>query len=295
MLVSMTGFGENVIQQGDICVHVEVKTVNNRYLKLSLRASEGYGILESQIESLVRQYVRRGTVQLNLCVQKPVSTDNLSFNDKALDFYFDKISAWKLRRNCDVPCSLGDLLALPGVIGALEEGAAEGVGQDWPILEAAISGCLTKLTEMRLREGAAMALTLTENISEIRGHLEQIRQIAPDIPRQYAAKLTERVNAITEQQGFQTNAADVIREVALFTDRCDISEEINRLACHLDQFDLLLSQKETEGRKLDFLTQEMNRETNTIGSKANEISVSRLVIEIKAVIEKIREMVQNVE
>lgn len=295
MLISMTGFGEYVLQQDDVCVHVEVKTVNNRFLKLSLRATEGYGILESQIESLVRQYVRRGTVQLVLRVQKPVSTENLSFNDRALDYYYDKISAWKESRNCPLDLNLGHLLALPGVVGELVEGAGEGVAQDWPILEAAIVGGLKKLGEMREREGAAMTLTLKGNIAEIRESLNQIRVIAPEIPRQYASKLTERVSQITEQQGIPLNSSDVIREVALFTDRCDISEEINRLTCHLDQFDSLLGQKEVEGRKLDFLTQEMNRETNTIGSKANEISIARLVIEIKAVIEKIREMVQNVE
>ncbi|MBR6436773.1 MAG: DUF1732 domain-containing protein, partial [Thermoguttaceae bacterium] len=166
---------------------------------------------------------------------------------------------------------------------------------DWLIIESAISEAAEKLTAMRLREGEAMKNDLSANIAEIRSYLEEIRVLAPNVPKNYASKLTERLNAILTEQGIEIDPKDVVREVAIFTDKCDISEEIVRLSSHLDQFNALLESNNAEGRKLDFLTQEMNRETNTIGSKANDLEIARRVIDIKAVIEKIREMVQNVE
>ena len=294
MLLSMTGFGESQKNQDGIRVHVEIKTVNNRFFKLSLHISEGYSLLESQIDSLLRQSIKRGTVQLNVNVVKEFSSDNISFNASAMDAYWTALSAWakKVGVNAIQPESL---LTLPGVIENANTSKESSLEDDWIIIGAAISEAAEKLSAMRLREGEAMKRDLSANISEIRSFLEQIRVLAPNVPKAYASKLTERINALLSEQGVQIDPKDIVREVAIFTDKCDISEEIVRLSCHLDQFDALLDSNSAEGRKLDFLTQEMNRETNTIGSKANDLEIARLVIDIKAVIEKIREMVQNVE
>ena len=294
MLLSMTGFGESQKNQDGIRVHVEIKTVNNRFFKLSLHISEGYSLLESQIDSLLRQSIKRGTVQLNVNVVKEFSSDNISFNASAMDAYWTALSAWakKVGVNAIQPESL---LTLPGVIENANTSKESSLEDDWIIIGAAISEAAEKLSAMRLREGEAMKRDLSANISEIRSFLEQIRVLAPNVPKAYASKLTERINALLSEQGVEIDPKDIVREVAIFTDKCDISEEIVRLSCHLDQFDALLDSNSAEGRKLDFLTQEMNRETNTIGSKANDLEIARLVIDIKAVIEKIREMVQNVE
>ena len=290
----MTGFGESQKNQDGTRVHVEIKTVNNRFFKLSLHISEGYSLLESQIDSLLRQSIKRGTVQLNVNIVKEFSSDSISFNSSAMDAYWSALSAWakKAGVNAIQPESL---LSLPGVIENANSNKESNLEDDWLIIESAISEAAEKLSAMRSREGEAMKIDLSANISEIRRHLDQIRNLAPNVPKNYASKLTERINSILSEQGVDIDPKDIVREVAIFTDKCDISEEIVRLGSHLDQFDALLESNNAEGRKLDFLTQEMNRETNTIGSKANDLEISRRVIEIKAIIEKIREMVQNVE
>lgn len=294
MLLSMTGFGESQKNQNGIRIHVEIKTVNNRFFKLSLHISEGYSLLESQIDSLLRQSIKRGTVQLNVNIVKDFSSDSISFNASAMDAYWTALSAWAKKTGVNT-IQPESLLSLPGVIENANLNKESRLEDDWPIIESAIREAAEKLSAMRLREGEAMKRDLSANISEIRSFLEEIRTLAPNVPKNYAVKLTERINALLTEQGVEIDPKDIVREVAIFTDKCDISEEIVRLSCHLDQFDVLLESNNAEGRKLDFLTQEMNRETNTIGSKANDLEISRRVIDIKAVIEKIREMVQNVE
>ena len=294
MLLSMTGFGESQKNQDGLRVHVEIKTVNNRFFKLSLHISEGYSLLESQIDSLLRQSIKRGTVQLNVNVVKEFSSDGISFNASAMDAYWTALSAWAKKAGVGA-VQPEALLTLPGVIENANSDKESNLENDWAVIQSAISEAAEKLYVMRQREGDAMQRDLSANISEIRGYLEEIRTLAPNVPKNYASKLTERINAILEEQGVELDPKDIVREVAIFTDKCDISEEIVRLSCHLDQFDALLESSNAEGRKLDFLTQEMNRETNTIGSKANDLDIARRVIDIKAVIEKIREMVQNVE
>ena len=294
MLLSMTGFGESQKNQDGLRVHVEIKTVNNRFFKLSLHISEGYSLLESQIDSLLRQSIKRGTVQLNVNVVKEFSSDSISFNASAMDAYWTALSAWAKKAGVGA-IQPDSLLTLPGVIENANSNKESNLENDWLVIQSAISDAAEKLYAMRQREGEAMRRDLSANISEIRSYLEEIRALAPNVPKNYASKLTERINAILEEQGVEIDSKDIVREVAIFTDKCDISEEVVRLSCHLDQFDALLESSNAEGRKLDFLTQEMNRETNTIGSKANDLDIARRVIDIKAVIEKIREMVQNVE
>ena len=293
MLLSMTGFGESHKNQNGIRVQVEMKTVNNRFFKLSLRISDGYGLLESQIDSLLRQFFKRGTIQVNINVAKEFSSDNILFNPSAMDAYWATLSEWTKSKGLEM-IRPEAILTLPGVT---DSGFANksSIEDDWLVIESAIKEAAEQLLAMRLREGEAMKQDLTNNIAEIRGYLDKIVAFAINVPKIYAAKITERVNAVLAEHGLEIDPKDVIREVAIFTDKCDISEEILRLGSHLDQFDRLMASNETEGRKLDFLTQEMNREANTIGSKANDLNISRLVIDIKAVIEKIREMVQNVE
>ena len=148
---------------------------------------------------------------------------------------------------------------------------------------------------MREVEGASTQKYLAQNISELRTMIEEVKRIAPTVVENYRAKLTERVTKALEETSVDLDPSALIREVAIFTDRVDISEEIARFISHLSQFSNTMECEKVCGKKLDFLTQEMFRETNTIGSKANSQDVLRLVVEMKSVIERIREMVQNVE
>jgi uncharacterized protein (TIGR00255 family) len=166
---------------------------------------------------------------------------------------------------------------------------------EWPLVQQTVRDALSRLAKMRADEGSNMATDLRGNLQFLGEQLGLVAERAPQVIENYRERLTERVNHWLQSYQIQLQAGDVIREVGLFTERSDISEEIVRLRSHLEQFETFLKQEESSGRKLDFLTQEMFRETNTIGSKANDAIISRVVIEMKAAIERIREMIQNVE
>lgn len=290
----MTGFGEAHCQQDGLAVAVEVRTINSRFFKLSVRTNEGYGGLEPQIEAIVRNSIRRGTVQVNARIDRCHSPDDFKINVGVLQRYRMQLEVlqqqWKLPQG--VP--LEALLPLPGVVDETCGGATD-IEADWPAIEKTVQAALDNLARMRTNEGQAMAADLKANCEAVAVGLKQIEQRAPLVVEGYRARLEERLKKILAEFQVELNAGDLIREVSLIADRGDISEEIVRLRSHLEQFDAIMALPESSGRKLEFLTQEMVREANTIGSKANDVEIARHVIEIKAAVERIREMIQNVE
>jgi uncharacterized protein (TIGR00255 family) len=165
----------------------------------------------------------------------------------------------------------------------------------WPLIESTLRAALKKLREFRAAEGASMAQDLQTNLKVVSTELDDIAAKAPEIVREFRDKLHERVRELLAGSESSVQPADLIREVSIFADRCDIGEEILRLRSHIDQFQAFALEPQSQGRKLEFLTQEMVRETNTIGSKANNVQVAHAVVEIKSAIERIREVVQNLE
>lgn len=295
MLLSMTGHGGARCSEAGIEVAVEVRTVNNRYLKISCRTTDGYGGLEPQIEALVRKTLRRGSVQLNVRIDREPCPEDYRLDTIVLTSYRNQIDQI-LADSGESAGTIGlqALLGLPGVVDerAIREVDAESV---WPLVERAVGQALQNLTVMRRGEGEAMAADLTANCRLISELLEQIEARAPVVVDAFRRRLTERLNKLLEEHGVRVEMADVVREVGIFAERCDIAEEIVRLKSHLNQFAAIVDQPESNGRKLEFLIQEMLRETNTIGSKANDADIAHAVIEIKSVIERMREMIQNVE
>lgn len=290
----MTGQGTAHATQDGISVAVEVRTVNSRYFKLALRTSEGYGPIEPRIDEVVRTHVRRGTVQLDLRVDREPTAEDFRLNETALASYQKQLVAIAKRLNVDSHATMDALLTLPGVVDERPSRAVD-VDADWPVVERALSEALTALSQMRAGEGEAMASDMGANCRSIAAELDSIAERAPLVVEGYRTRLTERLNKLLDEYEVRVEASDVIREVGLFAERSDISEEVVRLRSHLEQFDAVMKLDESSGRKLEFLTQEMFRETNTIGSKANDAEIARHVIEIKAAIERIREMIQNVE
>jgi uncharacterized protein (TIGR00255 family) len=165
----------------------------------------------------------------------------------------------------------------------------------WPVIEGVLAEALLKLAKMRQEEGAAMAADLTANARAIAADLSAVERRAPQVVEAYRARLLDRLKGLLADLGVQIQPADVVREVGIFAERSDISEEIVRLKSHLEQFATVMAERDSQGRKLDFVIQEMFRETNTIGSKANDAEIARHVIEMKTAIERMREMIQNVE
>ena len=294
MLLSMTGHGEAHRHLDGLSIAVEIRTVNNRYFKLNLRVSDGYLALEPHVEAAVRQQIRRGTVQLNVQLAREHSADDFRINTAVLTGYVRQLEG-----AFGVPLghgsgSLAPLLALPGVV---EEPAMalDAIESQWPQVEQVLNEALARLSKMRIEEGRSMAADLAVNARAMAAELAQVETRAPQVVAAYRTRLTEKLNKLLAEVGSRIEPADVIREVGVFAERGDISEEIVRLKSHLEQFGTALAAEESQGRKLDFLVQEMFRETNTIGSKANDAEIARHVIEMKTAIERMREMIQNVE
>ncbi|MFO0871785.1 MAG: YicC/YloC family endoribonuclease [Pirellulales bacterium] len=294
MLLSMTGHGEARAQESGLAIAVEVRAINNKYFKLNVRAGDRYGSLEPQIEALVRQHIRRGTIQLGIWVDREPSADDFRLNEVVLASYRRQLASIEQHLRLTEPIRLESLLGLPGVVDERLAHRAD-VEADWPVIERVVRAALLNLEQMRRDEGQAMAADLRANRQAIARELEAIEARAPRVIEAYRGKLRERIQKWLAEFDVRLGEADLVREVGLFADRSDISEEIVRLRSHLGQFDDLLASAEPSGRKLEFLTQEMFRETNTIGSKANDADIARHVIEIKAAIERMREMIQNVE
>jgi len=289
----MTGFGEAARQNDHMAATVEVRTVNNRYLKVSTRCSDGCPTLEPQIDALVRRHVKRGTVQVNVRIQHPSSPDKFRINEGVLDGYRQQLEQVQQRWQRTEQIPIETLLELPGVVD--DQQSLGDPAEIWSLVETTLTTALEKLAAMRRSEGQAMATDLSANLNLIEQHLGQVQSRAPRVVEAYRHKLSERISQWLQDNNLSTEPVDLIREVGLFAERSDISEECVRLQSHIEQFRKTVEQPEASGRRLDFLTQEMFRETNTIGSKANDAEISQHVIEIKTAIERIREMVQNVE
>jgi uncharacterized protein (TIGR00255 family) len=290
----MTGFGEARSQADGTAVAVEVRTINSRHFKLSYRASEGYGPLEPEVEAVVRETIRRGTVQLNLRIDRGASADDYRINTEVVENYRRQLEKYTGHSEWNDPDDLRMLLSLPGAVDEKSRGDSD-PRDDWPVIEPVVREAIASLTKMRTEEGVALAADLAHNGRQIAELLDSIARRAPEVTQSYQSRLTGRVQQALSELNVTVEPADLLREVALFADRSDISEEIVRLRSHLQQYEAALLMAESSGRKLEFIAQEMGREINTIGSKANDAEISRLVVEIKTALERIREQIQNVE
>ena len=290
----MTGFGDARIQTEQVSVAVEVRSVNNRYFKLSTRIPEAYAALESEIEKLVRRFVARGTVTLTTRVKRLKKGQQYLLDNDVFEEYWRQMSELSETMHLALPSDLSALLQLPGVVTEAERSPSESSG-DWPVIRQAVTESLEELCEFRTTEGESMRQDLEKNSKLIAEQLDQITELAPQVVVDFRNRLQERVSELLERADASVDDSHLIREVSIFSERCDINEEITRLRSHLEQFEVFLAQETSQGRKLEFLSQEMFREVNTIGSKANNVSISIAVVEMKAAIEKMREVLQNVE
>jgi uncharacterized protein (TIGR00255 family) len=296
VLYSMTGYGEANYQSDSLHLAIELRAVNNRYLKVSLRAGEPYNLLEAEFEKVVRRLIRRGTIQVHLRCQRQFSPQDFQINAVALQSYVRQLRelAGTLGLTDNGQTLLSQALALPGVVPE-PAAAAFHLEEEWPLIERVLGQALERLQVMRQEEGRAMAQELLQMRDYIAEQLDHIRARVPQVAVLYRDRLLDRVRNLLGELDVQLDRSDLIKEVSIFAERSDIAEEVVRLQSHLDQFQDIINEPESAGRKLEFLTQEMFRETNTIGSKASDVEISRQVVEIKGTLEKIRELVQNIE
>jgi uncharacterized protein (TIGR00255 family) len=292
----MTGYGEARYQSDRLSLSIELRALNNRYLKVALRAADPYHLLEAEFEKVIRRIVKRGTLQVHLRCDRQSAAADFRINTVALGSYVQQLraAAAQVGLVAGVDALLGGVLTLPGVIPE-PGGQAYQLHDDWAIIEKVLLQALDGLQAMRKEEGRAMANELLAHRDTIGRHLAVIRNRAPQVANLFRDKLYDRVRQLLAEHDVQIDRNDLIREVSIFAERSDIAEEVVRLATHLDHFQEIMKEDDSPGRKLEFLTQEMFREANTIGSKASDVDISREVVEIKGTLEKIRELVQNVE
>jgi uncharacterized protein (TIGR00255 family) len=290
----MTGFGDARFQGERLTAAVEIRAVNNRYLKILTKCAEGYAGFEGDIERIVRESIGRGTVNVTIRVDRLQRAEDFALNPTALVSYWSQLQTVARELNAPPPGDLGQLLPLPGVV-ADETIRTVDLAADWELIRKLLGQALEKLHAFRVDEGAAMARELLANVDLIGARLDEVAALAPKVVSEYRSKMLERVRQSLADSGVPVAEADLIREVSIFSDRSDINEEITRLRSHLEQFHAFVREPASPGRKLDFLGQEMFREINTIGSKANNVAIAHGVVEMKGAVEKMREILQNVE
>ncbi|KAB0668990.1 YicC family protein [Oryzomonas sagensis] len=292
MLKSMTGYGkgEATAEQGTFTV--EIRSVNHRYGEVSVRMPRGFMALENEVKRAVSAQLKRGKIDVSVQWEEALAGESLPRIDTALArAYFSTFNhlAGELGLLGQVPLSL--VIAQKGV---LREGGTTLTEDDYrDQLLSAVQTAVTAMDAMRTREGEALAADLAARRAQVAEWTALIRERTPAVVIEYRQKLKARLEQLLE--GTEMDEARLAQEVALMADRCDVTEELVRLASHFTQFDEALRLPEPVGRKLDFLMQEMNREVNTIGSKSSDAEITSLVIRIKAEMEKMREQVQNIE
>jgi uncharacterized protein (TIGR00255 family) len=291
MVVSMTGFGRASGQVESCFMTVEMKSVNHRFLEISLKMPKQFLSIEDKIKKLISKFVSRGRIEVY------VNLDGESLVEKSihidwdlLSHYVDTLHEINERFSLKDEVTLDQILSLREGIDILEESTSSDIVEKelLHIIESAVQ----QLSEMRKAEGEQLSVDLQARLADMRNIGEELELVAPTVVEQYREKLTKRVFE------FVTGMIDenrILTEVALFADKADISEELTRLHSHIHQFQKTLQTSEPIGRNLDFLVQELNREANTIGSKANDGRIAKNVVELKSIIEKLKEKVQNIE
>lgn len=294
MIKSMTGFGRGEYSDGKRNIIVEIKSVNHRYSDITVKMPRRYAFAEDKVKNAVKEKLRRGKVDVSILVENITENDvNIKLNEMLAKQYFDNLKQLQDQFDVSGDISLQFLASLPDVMKAIPD-----VEDEEEITKAILiptEQAAANLEEMRAAEGQKLAEDLIAKGENIKRILDQIAERAPQVAVAYTEKLRAR---ITELIGSSVQVPEdrILVEAAIFADKCAIDEEITRLNSHLIQMkDIITWSTQPDGKKLDFLVQEMNREANTIGSKANDITITGHMLDIKSEIEKIREQVQNIE
>lgn len=289
----MTGFGRAETNIQGIKITVEIRSVNHRYLETMFKMSKDFLALEDQMKKIINRYIKRGRVDIFVTLDiEDNPTQELKVDWNLANQYISVINQFKDRFNIGTNVDIKDFLAIPDLINVGQQNLDMEFIRT-PLLET-LEAASKNLYDMRAKEGNNLYLDLKSRIEIMEKLTRTIENRAPLVVEDYRNKLMARISEWLDNI-VEVDEARLLNEVAFFTDKANIDEELTRLKSHFQQFLSYTEEKEPVGRKLDFLIQEMNREVNTIGSKANDIQLSQTVVEMKSELEKTREQVQNVE
>jgi len=293
-LRSMTGFGRGAVSTPFGVIIAEIKTLNHRHLSISCLPFEGFFLLEEKIKDLLEKSVSRGKVFVRISRENgkdKKSLQKIHINRDVIKEYVAGINKLKKTFPIEGDIRLQDLMAFPGVI---EHNIGEREKELWPYVKKAVEKAVGDLLMFRQEEGGKLAKDFMQRLDLIRDQIRKIKRCEKRSIERYRKRLAQMIQAATSKKS--VDAGKVEEEVAIFARNCDISEELLRLENHISAFKTVLKSGQTDpGKKLDFIAQEMHREANTIGAKANDFEISNAVIEIKSEIEKVREQLKNIE
>ena len=292
MIQSMTGFGRCQKTLGSRDITVEIKAVNHRYLEFSSRLPRSLGFIEDKLKAQVQSRIARGKVEVSVTVSEQKGpASRVTLNEGLALSYLEELRVFGRRYGLADDLALSDLCRLSDLFttrtAEVDEEAL------WRDISAVLDGALDSFSAMRLREGEKLSADLAGKLYNILTLVEAVERRSPQTVSAYRERLYKKLTELLGDR--QIDDARILTEAALFADKVAVDEETVRLRSHIDQFRHILTLEEPVGRKLDFLVQEMNREANTIGSKAQDAEMARIVVELKSEIEKVREQIQNIE
>lgn len=293
MVRSMTGFGRGTFSENGKEFIVEIKTVNHRYIDFYIKLPRQIAFLEERVRKVVSESLFRGKVDIFITFEdRSEDSKNVTLDEALANAYIQAIEKLKDNFNLSDDISVSLVSRLPDVLRI--EKNEDDEEQLWKVLNNALNSAISSLLQMREKEGNELRQSLLEKADNMEEIIKLISERSPVVVLEYKQKLENRIKDLLGQQTVDENR--IAMEVAIFADRCSIDEELVRLGSHLIQLrDILGIKKQPVGRKLDFLVQEINREINTIGSKSNDIIITKNVLELKSETEKIREQIQNIE
>lgn len=292
MIQSMTGFGRGDSAAGGHRIVAELRSVNHRYSEIQIKVPKRYYALEERLRQYLAASLSRGKTDLYIKAEYGEGAGQEIRIDKALALKYHE-AIWDLANSLEAPMdfSLRDLIALPGVL--IAEDAAEEAEEAWLLLKPAVDMAVDQLLEMRRAEGGRLAVDFKKRLDYLAELRESLLEFSRGVVENYRQRLIARIGELTGQP--PVDESRLAQEIALFADKAAVDEEMVRLQSHFQQFRELLDEDQPVGRKLDFLCQEIHREINTIGSKANDLAMTKIVVEMKGELEKLREQVQNIQ
>ncbi|AWH78290.1 YicC/YloC family endoribonuclease [Clostridioides difficile] len=293
MAISMTGFGRGEYKDDNYYFLVECKTINHKYSDINIRLPRKISFLEDKVRNLVKNYVKRGRVDLYIKFDLLGKEDvNLNFDEGLASQYIDILKEIKNKFDIIDDISVMNVARFPDIVKIEEKEEDEDLL--WSMLNQAVEDALIKLREMRSEEGKKLAEDIAMRCDLLKNHIEEIEKYSSSVVEDYREKLNLRISELLDDPSI-IDENRLAQEVAIYADKSSITEEIVRFKSHIGQLKNTIFKDDSIGRKIDFLIQEMNRETNTIGSKSSDINITNLVVEVKSELEKIREQIQNIE
>ena len=291
MIKSMTGYGRAMLSENSREYQVEIKSVNHRYLDISVKIPKALSYLEEVVKKEISSKVKRGKIDVFITFENNSTQGrDIKINTELAHLYIKELKELAEKEGILSNIEVTEISKLPEVLNIQNNQSDETIETE---LITVVRDATKNLIEMRKVEGSKIAQDLLVRIEEIQSKIKEISKFSTRLIEEYVVKLKERIKELLQNQ--EIDQARLSQEVVIYADKCSIEEEITRLDSHITQFINLLNSKEAIGKKLDFIIQEMNRETNTIGSKANSLEITNEVINIKTQLENIREQIQNIE